>query len=103
MRRGGRPPLFFQAMTAAERMRRYRARNHIGKDWEWLKRADPEFIGKRLAVAVYDFLKGTDSGRWDEIDRHAREYLAELEQENFNKRNRKPYRMTIRNYRSIFD
>ena len=57
MRKGGRPPIFFQAMTAAERMRRHRARNAIGKDWQWLRRADPEFIGKRLAVAVHDFPK----------------------------------------------
>jgi hypothetical protein len=70
----GRPPIYFEAMTPAEGQRRHRMRNAIGKDWHWLKRADPEFIGKRLAAAVFDYLKYTDHGRWAEIDRHARQY-----------------------------
>jgi hypothetical protein len=99
----GRPPIFFRAMTDAERQAKRRARNAIGKDWQWLRSSDPEFIGKRLAVAVWDFAKGTDSGRWAEIDFYARQFLADLEQENTSFRDRKPRRFRIRDYLSIFD
>jgi hypothetical protein len=100
----GRPPIhFFGAMTPAERQQRHRARNAVGEDWQWLRRADTEFIGRRLALAVFDFAKRTDSGRWAEIDRYAREYLIELEQDLPSKRDTTRRRNDIRDYRSIFD
>jgi hypothetical protein len=97
MAKRGRPSILGRPMSGAERMRRCRylkgwadmmlkriMKKHRKPAYQhnWNRVAPTDMLGNELAWACFDLSTHTANyERWDEIDRHVRKHLAELERE----------------------
>lgn len=98
----GRPPIGWRARANAEKQKRWRERNRLDNQWQWLKRADLEFVGQTLENAKTGWNKPGDT-RWEKIHAAVRKCLAEHAQNLIEMSNDRKWRITIKNYKSIYD